>query len=60
MMRIVGNKLMAVCSNCGKIVRADKPILGGTHICTTEEEQKLYAAEIHSRVAKAKAELAKA
>ena len=31
---IVGNKLMARCQTCGKIIRLDKPIFGSLHICT--------------------------
>ena len=30
---IVGNKLMAVCPACGKLIRVDKPIFGSLHIC---------------------------
>lgn len=49
MMRMVGGKLRGVCHGCGQIVRVDKPLLGGLHICTTEEEQVLYAEEIKRR-----------
>lgn len=59
-MKIVGNKLMAVCGNCGKIVRADKPFLGGAHFCSTEEERRVFANEIKRLVAQAESELAKA
>jgi len=45
-MRVVGNKLMAVCVDCGKIVRVDKPILGSAHFCTTPEERKQYRDQI--------------
>lgn len=31
---IVGNKVMAVCSECGTLVRLDKPLLGSLHLCT--------------------------
>ena len=34
----VGNKVFGVCAWCEKLVRADKPIVGGLHICLTEEE----------------------
>lgn len=30
---IVGNKLMAVCKDCGSIVRVDKPFIGSLHVC---------------------------
>ena len=46
MMRVIGGKLMAVCRNCGKIIRLDKPLFGSIHVCATEEEQKLYGAQI--------------
>ena len=46
MMRVVNGKLMAVCRNCGKIIRVDKPLFGSVHVCTTEEEQKLYGTQI--------------
>lgn len=60
MMRIVGNKLMAVCCNCGKIIRANKPLLGSFHICTTDEEQREYRDQISRAVAAANRELASA
>lgn len=50
MMRVVGNKLMAVCGNCGKIVRADKPLFGSFHICTTDDEQRQYRDQIRQAV----------
>ena len=31
-------KLYAVCGKCQKLVRLDKPIFGGLHICEGEEE----------------------
>lgn len=37
---IVGNKLMAVCRDCGKVVRVDKPIIGSLHVCTLEAAQR--------------------
>jgi hypothetical protein len=58
-MKIVGGKLMSVCPDCGQVVRLDKPFLGSLHICTTPEERKIYAAEIHRRFAVTKAALDK-
>ncbi len=29
----IGNKLMGVCSNCGNVIRIDKPIFGSLHFC---------------------------
>ena len=45
-MKIVGGKLMSVCSGCAKIIRLDKPILGSLHICTTDDERRIFASEI--------------
>ncbi len=28
-----GGKLVAMCQECGKIIRLDKPILGSIHLC---------------------------
>jgi len=39
---IVGNKLMAQCGNCGKIVRIDKPLFGGLHICSDPYHVEKY------------------
>jgi hypothetical protein len=36
----VGGKLMVVCAACGKLVRADKPLVGSWHLCLTEEERR--------------------
>lgn len=58
--RIIGNKLMGVCGNCGKIIRVDKPLLGSLHICTTEEERQKYPTQIQTIVANAERELEKA
>ena len=30
---LVGKKLMVQCSNCLKIIRIDKPIIGSLHVC---------------------------
>ena len=38
---IVGNKLMAKCEACGKIVRVDKLIFGSLHCCVLAEEEKI-------------------
>ncbi len=38
---MVGKKLMGICSDCGSIVRIDKPIFGSIHLCLNEEERKL-------------------
>lgn len=59
-MKIIGGKLMAVCPNCSKIIRLDKPILGSLHACTTEEEQRLYGREIARRYELTKAAFEKA
>lgn len=29
----VGGRLLARCQRCGSIVRVDKPVLGGIHLC---------------------------
>ena len=29
----VGNKLMAICPRCNKLVRVDKPLIGSIHLC---------------------------
>ena len=30
---LVGKKLFTLCRTCGKIVRVNKPIVGGLHVC---------------------------
>jgi hypothetical protein len=37
----VGNKVMAICPKCGKLVRLDKPILGSMHVCAETESAPL-------------------
>ena len=32
---VVGNKLYAVCLDCGSLVQLNKPIIGSMHVCTT-------------------------
>lgn len=31
---VAGNKVYAVCGECGQMVRINKPILGSAHVCT--------------------------
>jgi len=38
-MVVVGNKLMAICKHCRKLIRVDKPLLGSYHICVLPEER---------------------
>lgn len=59
-MRIVGGKLMDVCPCCGKIIRVDKPLFGSLHVCTTDEEQRLYPGQIRARVQEARRKLQEA
>ena len=44
---IVGSKLMAVCADCQKIIRMDKPIFGSLHLCVdkniSEFEKRINA-----------------
>ena len=35
---IVGGKIYARCSACGKIVRINKPIIGDIHVCVSPKE----------------------
>lgn len=50
---IVGNKLMAVCRDCEKVIRVDKPIFGSLHICLTQEEKQIkQQAELQARLQK--------
>ena len=51
--KVVGGRLLAVCQNCGKIIRADKPFLGSFHICTTFEEQIKFNREIAAKAREA-------
>jgi len=30
---VIDGKVMAICSDCGKLVRVDKPFLGSIHYC---------------------------
>jgi len=34
---IAGKKMYAVCVNCDRIVRVNKPLLGDLHVCTERE-----------------------
>lgn len=33
---VVGNKLYAVCADCGGLVQVNKPLLGSLHLCVEE------------------------
>jgi hypothetical protein len=48
-LRAVGRRTYGVCGDCGKIVWANKPLIGSTHICTTEEERSLLSRQIRAR-----------
>lgn len=37
---IVGHKLYGTCAVCNSIVRIDKPIIGGLHLCLPKEERE--------------------
>jgi len=45
----INGKAWAVCGNCGKIIRFDKPLLGSLHICTLPEEREQFAKDIAIR-----------
>lgn len=34
----INGKLMALCQDCHKYVRLDKPFIGSLHVCVTDEE----------------------
>lgn len=57
--RMIGGKWFAVCERCGKIVRRDKPLLGGVHFCVTEEEERhpAYPAWVAARCERSVREL---
>ena len=46
MIKIIGNKIYDICNGCGKIICLNKWLFGSIHICTTEEEQRLFRNEI--------------
>lgn len=39
-MKQIGNSLYDVCPRCAKLVRLNKPLLGGIHVCVTDEEEQ--------------------
>lgn len=39
-MIVTNGKIYDYCSDCGRLVRLNKPILGSLHICLTEEEKR--------------------
>jgi hypothetical protein len=45
----IGGKMYGVCADCGEIVRINKPMIGSTHFCTTEEERAASADEINAK-----------
>ena len=38
---IAGNKLYAICDDCGRLVRVNKPFLGTIHFSLSDEERKI-------------------
>ncbi len=43
---MVGHRALQMCSDCGKIVRINKPFLGSMHLCSEERaEQERQARE---------------
>jgi len=38
-LKVIGNKVMARCAECGKIVRVDKPLFGSLHLCAPQEKR---------------------
>jgi hypothetical protein len=47
----MNGKVYAVCGNCGRIIRFDKPLIGSLHFCTTEAERDQFGPEIVRRMA---------
>lgn len=40
-------KIYSVCSDCGKIIRINKPLAGSWHFCTTPDERRANRAQIN-------------
>lgn len=40
-MIFAGSHIYERCSDCGSVVRINKPIFGSMHLCLSEEEKKL-------------------
>jgi len=38
---IDGGAIYVICDECGKTVRWNKPILGGMHLCLSDEEKAM-------------------
>jgi murein DD-endopeptidase MepM/ murein hydrolase activator NlpD len=38
---VVGNGLYVVCPDCHELVRINKPIFGGLHLCSVEAQQQV-------------------
>ena len=56
-MKVVGNKLMAVCRDCGKTICVNKTLFGSLHLCTTDDERRQYSSEIKRRAESAEFQL---